>query len=48
MYDRYPGVVNNQASEKGRGAQKDTWNIEETLAEGFAVATFTQAMLIPM
>lgn len=40
MYDRYPGVVNNQATEKGRGTQKDTWNIEETLAEGFAVATF--------
>lgn len=40
MYDRYPGVVNNKASEKGRGAQKDTYNIEETVLDGFAVATF--------
>lgn len=40
MYDRYPGVEKNRATEKGRGTQKDVWDIEATLAEGFATATF--------
>jgi hypothetical protein len=40
MYDRYPGVEKNRATEKGRGTAKDVWNIEETLADGFATATF--------
>jgi hypothetical protein len=40
MYDRYPGVVKNRATEAGRGKQIDVWNIEQTIDRGYAVATF--------
>jgi hypothetical protein len=35
-----PGCVDNRATEAGRGAQKDVWDLERTIARGYAVATF--------
>jgi dienelactone hydrolase len=40
MPDRYPGVVDHRATEAGRGAQADTWPLEEIVRRGYAVATF--------
>ncbi|MSR32681.1 MAG: alpha/beta hydrolase, partial [Gemmataceae bacterium] len=47
MYDRYPGVEKNRATAKGRGTQKDVWNIEQSLEEGFALATFYSGDIDP-
>ena len=38
--DTCPGVVNERATEKGRGAQKDVWNIELVVEHGYALACF--------
>ena len=35
-----PGVVNERATEKGRGGQKDVWNIELIVDRGYALACF--------
>lgn len=35
-----PGVVNNHATEAGRGTQVDVWAIEQSIERGYAVATF--------
>lgn len=35
-----PGVVDNRATEAGRGAQEETWAIEQSIDRGYAVATF--------
>lgn len=35
-----PGSVNNQANEKGRGTQVDSWAIEQTIDRGYAFASF--------
>ncbi len=35
-----PGATNNHATEAGRGAQVDTWAIEQSIDRGYAVATF--------
>jgi hypothetical protein len=40
MYPSYPGVVENHATEAGRGMQKDVWNIEQSVDRGYGVATF--------
>jgi hypothetical protein len=40
MYDKYPGVVNNRATEAGRGGQVDVWNAEMAIDRGYALATF--------
>jgi hypothetical protein len=40
MYPQYPGVVKNQATEAGRGKQKDVWAIDDIIARGCALATF--------
>jgi hypothetical protein len=40
MPDRYPGVVDHRATEAGRGAQADTWPLEEIVRRGYSVATF--------
>jgi hypothetical protein len=40
MPDKYPGVVDNSATEAGRGAQADTWPLEQIVRRGYAVATF--------
>lgn len=34
------GVVNNRATEAGRGACRNVWNVEKTLDRGYAVAIF--------
>ena len=39
MYEKYPGVKNNRASEDGRGKQIDVWAIEQSIDRGYAVAT---------
>jgi len=40
MPGNYPGVVDNRATEAGRGKQADTWPLAEIVARGYAVATF--------
>jgi dienelactone hydrolase len=40
MYDKYPGVKNNRASAEGRGSKIDDWAIDQSIARGYAVATF--------
>ncbi|MFO0927360.1 MAG: ThuA domain-containing protein [Gemmataceae bacterium] len=39
MYDRYPGVVKNKATDAGRGTQKDVWALDQAIDRGYAVAT---------
>ncbi len=41
--DRYPGVVDNRATDAGRGRQNeggDLWPLAEAVARGYAIATF--------
>jgi hypothetical protein len=40
MYDRYPGVKANRATEEGRGKQMAVWPLEQIIERGYAVATF--------
>ena len=40
MYPNYPGVVENRATEAGRGSQVDVWNVEGSIDRGYAVALF--------
>src|SRR3954469_8262048 len=35
-----PGVVNERATDKGRGGQKDLWNIDLIINRGYALACF--------
>jgi cyclophilin family peptidyl-prolyl cis-trans isomerase len=35
-----PGVKDNKATEAGRGKHKDTWALDQSIARGYAVATF--------
>jgi hypothetical protein len=35
-----PGCVDDRATEAGRGTQTNTWAIEQSIARGYAVATF--------
>jgi len=37
--NRYPGVVDNRATDQGRGTQRDVWCVEECVRRGFALAT---------
>lgn len=39
MYDKYPGVVGNRATEAGRGGQVEVWNVEQTIDRGYGFAT---------
>ena len=36
----YPGIKDHKATEASRGTQVDTWAIEQSIARGYAVATF--------
>lgn len=47
MYPNYPGVVENRATEAGRGAHADVWNIEQSVDRGYAVATFYSGDIDP-
>jgi (4-O-methyl)-D-glucuronate---lignin esterase len=40
MYEKYPGVKSNRATDAGRGTQIDTWALEQSIDRGYAVATF--------
>jgi hypothetical protein len=41
------GVVNNRATEEGRGMFKDRWPMELMIDRGYAVATFNQGDIFP-
>jgi dienelactone hydrolase len=47
MYDRYPGVQANQATDAGRGSQIDVWALEQAIDRGYAVATFYNGDIDP-
>jgi hypothetical protein len=40
MYPNRPGVKDGKATEAGRGKARDGWAIDQTIARGYAVATF--------
>jgi hypothetical protein len=40
MPDRAPGVVDNRATDAGRGKDAGVWNIEYVVGRGYGVATF--------
>jgi len=45
--DRYTGVVDNHATEAGRGVAAYTWPLAEIVARGYAAATFNCADIQP-
>jgi hypothetical protein len=47
MYGDYPGVQNHRATEAGRGSQIDVWAIEQSIDQGYAVATFYDGDIDP-
>jgi hypothetical protein len=47
MYPNRTGVKDNRATEAGRGTEKDTWAIDQTIARGYAVALFYPGDLDP-
>jgi hypothetical protein len=47
MYDGYPGVKNNHATDEGRGKQSDVWALEQSIDRGYAVATFYNGDIDP-
>jgi hypothetical protein len=40
MYPGHPGVKDNRATDAGRGAETDVWDLEGAVDRGYAVATF--------
>ncbi len=40
MYPNRTGVKDNRATDAGRGTEVDTWALEQSIARGYAVATF--------
>lgn len=40
IYNNYKGVKDNRATEEGRGTQVDVWALDQSIARGYAVATF--------
>jgi hypothetical protein len=47
MYPNSKGVEKNRATEAGRGTQVDVWALEQTVARGYAVATFYAGEIDP-
>ena len=45
--DKYAGAPANRAGEAGRGKQADTWAIAQSIARGYAVASFYNGDVIP-
>lgn len=40
IYNNYKGVKDNRATKEGRGTQVDVWALDQSIARGYAVATF--------
>ncbi|HVK09043.1 MAG TPA: acetylxylan esterase [Gemmataceae bacterium] len=47
MYPNRKGVEDNRATDKGRGSDKDVWNIPLAIDRGYAVATFYPGEIDP-
>jgi hypothetical protein len=47
MYARYPGVKDNRATDAGRGTAVDVWALDQSIARGYAVATFYSGDIDP-
>ena len=45
--DKFPGAEPNRAADAGRGKEKDTWAIEQSIDRGYAVATFFSGDVVP-
>ena len=43
----FPGAQPNHAAEAGRGKQKETWALEQSIDRGYAVATFYSGDVVP-
>ncbi|MBN2506973.1 MAG: acetylxylan esterase [Verrucomicrobia bacterium] len=47
VYSSCKGCTNNRATEASRGAEVDTWSVEQSVDRGYAVATFYSGDLVP-
>lgn len=47
IYKSCAGVENDKATEKGRGGQKDVWNVDLIVERGYALASFYSGDLDP-
>ncbi len=47
MYDKHPGVVDNKATESGRGKLMDVYPLEAIIDRGYAVVTAYSGDIIP-
>lgn len=45
--ESFPGAEPNHAAEAGRGKQKETWAIEQSIDRGYAVANFYSGDVVP-
>ena len=45
--ESFPGADPNRAAEAGRGKQKETWALEQSIDRGYAVATFYSGDVVP-
>jgi hypothetical protein len=45
--ESFPGAEPNRAAEAGRGKQKETWAIEQSIDRGYAVASFYSGDVVP-
>jgi hypothetical protein len=45
--ESFPGAEPNRAADAGRGKQKETWAIEQSIDRGYAVATFYSGDVVP-
>ncbi len=45
--DKFPGAEPNRAADAGRGKEKDTWALEQSIDRGYAVATFFSGDVVP-
>jgi hypothetical protein len=45
--ESFPGAEPNRAAEAGRGKQVETWAVEQTIARGYAFASFYSGDVVP-